>query len=42
MLIGISISSLFESTLFSPPTLIAYWGMLGILRSAKTLYVYET
>ena len=42
MLIGISLSSLVESTFFSPQTLLTYWGMLGMLRSARILrYVDE-
>lgn len=42
MLIGISLSSLVESTFFSPQTLLTYWGMLGMLRSARVLrYVDE-
>ncbi len=37
MLIGVSVSSLFESTLLSPRPLIAYWGMLGILRAVRII-----
>ena len=37
MLVGISVSSLFESALFSPRILMVYWGMLGVLRSARII-----
>lgn len=37
MLVGISISAMFESTLFAPRTLITYWGMLGLLRAARII-----
>ena len=37
MLVGISVSALFESTLLSPRALIAYWGMLGILRAMRVI-----
>lgn len=37
MLIGISVSSFFESTMFSPRTMIIYWGMLGILRAVRIM-----
>lgn len=37
MLVGVSVSALFESTLFSPRTLLVYWGMLGLLRAARVI-----
>ncbi len=36
-LLGISVSSLFESSLFEPRVLIMYWSMLGILRSGRII-----
>ncbi len=36
-LLGISVSSLFESNLFDPRVLIMYWAMLGILRSGRII-----
>lgn len=36
-LVGISISSLFESNLFEPRVLIMYWAMLGLLRSGRII-----
>lgn len=36
-LLGISISSLFESSLFEPRVLIMYWAMLGLLRSGRII-----
>ena len=36
-LIGISVSSLLASSLFSPRTLLVYWGMLGLLRAARIM-----
>lgn len=37
MLIGISVSSFFETTIFSPRTMLIYWGMLGVLRAVRTM-----
>lgn len=37
MLIGISVSSFFESTLFAPRTLLVYWGMIGLLRAIRIM-----
>ena len=44
MLIGISVSSFMEATMFSPRTMLIYWGMLGILRAVRTMSfgVYES
>ena len=36
-LVGISLSSLFESNLFEPRVLIMYWAMLGLLRSGRII-----
>lgn len=36
-LLGISISTLFESNLFEPRVLIMYWAMLGLLRSGRII-----
>ena len=36
-LIGISVSSMMESTLFAPRTLLVYWCMLGLLRAARII-----
>ena len=36
-LIGISVSSMLESTLFAPRTLLLYWGTLGMLRAARKI-----
>ncbi len=36
-LLGISISSLLESSLFEPRVLIMYWAMLGLLRSGRII-----
>ncbi|MBQ2614813.1 MAG: hypothetical protein IJB80_05755 [Clostridia bacterium] len=37
MLIGISVSSLLEASLFSPRIFLLYWGMLGLLRAARII-----
>lgn len=37
MLVGVSVSSLFESTLLNPRPMIAYWGMLGLLRAVRII-----
>ncbi len=37
MLIGLSVSSFFESTLFVPRTLLIYWGMIGFLRAIRIM-----
>lgn len=37
MLAGISVSALFEASLFSPATLLTYWGMLGLLRAVRII-----
>ncbi|MEE1013083.1 MAG: hypothetical protein U0L92_02060 [Clostridia bacterium] len=37
VLVGISVSSLLESTFFSPRTLLTYWGMLGMIRAVRIL-----
>lgn len=44
MLIGISVSSFVEATMFSPRTMLIYWGMLGILRAVRTMSfgIYDT
>ena len=36
-LIGISVSTLFESAMMSPRLLVLYWGMLGLLRSGRVI-----
>lgn len=42
-LVGISVSSFFDTSLFYPKMLLTYWGMLGILRAVRimSLGVYE-
>lgn len=37
LLAGVSVSALFEATLFSPRTLLVYWGMLGLLRAVRII-----
>ncbi len=37
MLLGVSVSALFEATLFSPRTLLVYWGMLGLMRAIRII-----
>lgn len=37
MLVGISVSSFFESNLFTARTLLIYWGMIGLLRSVRII-----
>lgn len=37
VLVGISVSSLLESTFFSPRILLVYWGMLGMIRAVRIL-----
>lgn len=37
VLLGISVSSLLESTFFSPRTLLVYWGMLGLIQAVRIL-----
>lgn len=43
MLVGISVSAMFESALLSPRILLIYWAMLGILRSIRIMSfgIYE-
>lgn len=38
-LIGISVSSMFDATLLSPRSMMTYWGMLGILRAVRIIYL---
>lgn len=37
MLVGLSVSSFFEITLFDPRTLLMYWGMIGVLRAVRII-----
>ena len=37
MLIGLSVSSFFESTMFDPRIMLIYWAMIGMLRSVRIM-----
>lgn len=42
MLVGLSISSFFETTIFDARTMLVYWAMLGILRAVRSMNLSES
>ena len=41
-LVGLSVSSFFETTIFDARTMIVYWAMLGILRAVRSMNISES
>lgn len=42
MLVGLSVSSFFETTIFDARTMLVYWAMLGILRAVRSMNLSES
>lgn len=42
MLVGLSVSSFFETTIFDARTMLVYWAMLGVLRAVRSMNLSES